>query len=62
MYGIYSAPEQRIIEGGFTGEEEAETGIRERAADGEDAADLLVEELCDDHPGEPSFNCRLCLA
>lgn len=52
VHGVFTIPEAKLLSGGHGSEEEAEAALRDLVADGRPAADLIVEEVCDDHPGE----------
>ncbi|EFC80165.1 hypothetical protein [Parafrankia sp. EUN1f] len=53
LYGVYTIPEAEVVSSGHHSEEDAEAALLDLAAEGpRDAAALIVEEECDDHPGE----------
>ncbi len=60
MYGVYSRDYGGIVDFDLYTEKEAEDAIQDRVDDGEDPDDLLVEELCDDHPDRMAANCEEC--
>lgn len=52
LYGVCTIPEARVVSSGHHSEEDAEAALRDLAEEGRDSKALIVEEMCDDHPGE----------
>lgn len=63
-YGLFNELDRTegCFEAGFYSRESADARRLEYIAEGEDAEDITVEELCPDHEGHAKIGCQQCSA
>jgi hypothetical protein len=59
-YGIFSEAAGGCIESGLYSVAEGEERRAKLVAEGEDAGDLAVKEMCPDHEEQPKDGCEEC--
>lgn len=59
-FGIWSDAAGGIVESQMHSPQEAAARLAELVADGEDADDLKVVPMCEDHEEQPKYGCEEC--